>query len=162
MTCALAIRDPCSITRDHPWSQRLINIYLPPSIQLQGSIHRYPRRRYIDRSTTSEVLEKKGEGMSIDALAMSGADYVQCGIDFDEHEEREAYEVPPYLLADEGIFVMDYHDEGDHGSSAGSTTTGTTTSAACLVGDMKFYSFQVKLLLVAWAKKISESVSVLQ
>lgn len=38
--------------------------------------------------------------MSIEALAMAGARYTECGIEFDECNEGEMYVTPPHLLAD--------------------------------------------------------------
>lgn len=39
--------------------------------------------------------------VSIEALAMAGADYVEWGIDMEEWEQREMERPPPHLLADE-------------------------------------------------------------
>ncbi|CAL2266894.1 unnamed protein product [Prunus armeniaca] len=46
--------------------------------------------------------------MSIEALAMAGADYMECGINFEEWESNDGLkDPPPYLLADEQSFDVD-------------------------------------------------------
>ncbi|KAK4356246.1 hypothetical protein RND71_025217 [Anisodus tanguticus] len=39
--------------------------------------------------------------MSVDALAMSGADYTKCIVHFEDTEQRNSERTPQYLLADE-------------------------------------------------------------
>ncbi|BFG35487.1 hypothetical protein CerSpe_217610 [Prunus speciosa] len=40
--------------------------------------------------------------MSIEALAMAGADYMEFGINFEEWEQKDSLkDPPPYMLADE-------------------------------------------------------------
>lgn len=38
--------------------------------------------------------------VSLEALAMSGADFLKVGLDFEEWEQNDS-EIPPYMLADE-------------------------------------------------------------
>ncbi|KAM0971219.1 hypothetical protein ACFX13_019440 [Malus domestica] len=47
--------------------------------------------------------------MSIEALAMAGADYMECGINFEEWERNDGVQDPPsHLLADEQSFEVDH------------------------------------------------------
>ncbi|MCD9637977.1 hypothetical protein HAX54_021582 [Datura stramonium] len=39
--------------------------------------------------------------MSVDALAMAGADYTKCTVHFEDTEQRSLERTPQYLLADE-------------------------------------------------------------
>ncbi|KAL6277201.1 hypothetical protein ACE6H2_020802 [Prunus campanulata] len=46
--------------------------------------------------------------MSIEALAMAGADYMEFGINFEEWERNDGLkDPPPYMLADEQSFDVD-------------------------------------------------------
>lgn len=47
--------------------------------------------------------------MSIEALAMAGADFVECGIDFDQLDSRDREDPPSHLLADD-VFDKGYDD----------------------------------------------------
>lgn len=50
---------------------------------------------------------------SLEALAMSGADFLEVGFDFEEWEKMES-EIPPYLLAEEEGDTKGYDDcEGE-------------------------------------------------
>lgn len=68
--------------------------------------------------------------MSIEALAMAGADYVECGIDLDLLDSRDREDPPPYLLADDAF------EKGHDDSSDG----------------------EMKERLIAWAKYVAYSV----
>lgn len=50
--------------------------------------------------------------MSIEALAMAGADYVECGIDLDLLDSRDREDPPPHLLADDA-FEKGHDDSSD-------------------------------------------------
>ncbi|KAK7858272.1 hypothetical protein CFP56_013028 [Quercus suber] len=50
--------------------------------------------------------------MSIEALAMAGADYVECGINLEALERSEREQTPPHLLADEQSFNIGNEKKG--------------------------------------------------
>nr|DAD21957.1 TPA_asm: hypothetical protein HUJ06_023420 [Nelumbo nucifera] len=47
--------------------------------------------------------------VSIEALAMAGVDYMECGIDLDEWERREFEPPPPYLLAEDAYRKTEFY-----------------------------------------------------
>lgn len=52
--------------------------------------------------------------VSLEALAMSGADFLEVGLDFEEWEQKDS-EIPPYLLAEDDD---DDNEEGlKHGNA---------------------------------------------
>uniref|UniRef100_A0A7N2M109 Uncharacterized protein n=1 Tax=Quercus lobata TaxID=97700 RepID=A0A7N2M109_QUELO len=50
--------------------------------------------------------------MSIEALAMAGADYVECGINLEALERSGWEQTPPHLLADEQSFNIGNEEKG--------------------------------------------------
>nr|DAD21956.1 TPA_asm: hypothetical protein HUJ06_023419 [Nelumbo nucifera] len=77
----------------------------------------------------------KDSAMSIEALAMAGLDYTECGIDLDELDQ-----IPPYLL----------FEKGSKGKIDGCSRMNENK-----VRDDE----QVKAWLVAWAKDVASSMA---
>lgn len=78
--------------------------------------------------------------MSIEALAMAGASYTECGIEFDECNEGEIYDTPPHLLADV---------EGAVGSDNGPVADLVPRK----VSDQE--EVMVKYKIISWAKHVA-------
>lgn len=74
--------------------------------------------------------------MSIEALAIAGADYVECGIDLDLLDSKDREDPPPYLLADDAFKKS--HDDFSEGEW----------------NEDK----EMKVRLIAWAKYVACSV----
>ena len=51
--------------------------------------------------------------MSIEALAMAGADYMECDINIEALERCGSEQPPPYLLADQQYLSIEVHRKGD-------------------------------------------------
>lgn len=74
--------------------------------------------------------------MSVEALAMAGADYVECGIDLNLLDSRDREDPPPYLLADDAF--KKGHDDSSDGE--------------------RYKDKEMKERLIAWAKYVAYSV----
>lgn len=83
-------------------------------------------------------LASDQEIMSIEALAMAGASYTECSIEFDECNEGKVYDTP-HLLADvEGTISRD---------------NGVADHVPCKASDQEEVIFKYKI--ISWAKHVA-------
>ena len=110
------------------------------------------RRKGIDKNTTissHKSQQKMASRVSLEALAMAGANHLSLDVDFDEWERGDQMESPPsHLLADEEQEEEDENDRRDRDHHA--KKIGIDNS--CL--QSKSASVDMKRCLNFWVKKV--------
>lgn len=89
--------------------------------------------------------------MSIEALAMAGADYIQCGIEFHEYDEQDEHGPPPYMLAGTGDEDIDDQEQKD---ARGGRVSCVSPQQAHLRDEL------IKYRLMLWAKHVARTALV--